>query len=110
MSPKEIVQQYNLKYLVTTDVYVCMEIRKGMPGLKQDVRLVIDRLTKILARNAYAPVPHTSSLWSHHTSDLVFSIVVDNFGINYTQRESNYHLLRSLREDDVITNEWTGEK
>ena len=62
MSPKEIVQQYNLKYLVAADGYVYMEIRKKISGIKQDGRLATCRLTKNLDRNGYAPVPHTPSL------------------------------------------------
>ena len=81
MFPQEIVEQYNLKDRVAVDGYVYTEIRKGMPGIKQARRLASDRLTKNLARNGYAPVPHTPSLWRHHTSDLVFSLVVNDFGI-----------------------------
>ena len=84
MFPREIVQQYNLKDLVAVDGYVYMDIRKGMPGIKKDARLASNRLTKNLARNGYATVPHTPSLWCYHTSDLVFSLVVDDFGIKYT--------------------------
>ena len=58
MSPQEIVHQYNLKYLVAAEKYVYTEIRKGMMGLKQAGRLAINRLTKNLSRNGYAPVPH----------------------------------------------------
>ena len=87
-----------------------MEIRKGVPGLKQSGRLASDRLTKNLSRNGYAPVPHTPSLWRHHTSDLVFSLVFNDIGIEYTQKEKSDHLLQSLREDYTITEDWTGEK
>ena len=103
MFPQEIVQQYNLKYLVATDSYFYMEIRKGIPGLKQPGRLARNRLTKNLTRNGYSQVPHTPSLWCHYTSDLVFSLVVDNFGIKYTQKEDSDHLLKSLQEDESIT-------
>ena len=61
-----------------------MEIRKGMPGLKQVGRLDRYQLTKNLARNGYVPVAHTPSLWHHHTLDLVFSLVINNSGIKYT--------------------------
>ena len=81
MSPQEILQQYNLKNLVTADGYVYMEIRKVIPGIKQAGRIARDHLTKNLSRNEYAPVPPTISLWSHHTSDLVFYFVVNIFGI-----------------------------
>ena len=99
MFPQEIVDQYNLNDLVAAYGYGYMDIRKGMPGLKQSGRLASDHLTKNLARNRYAPVPHTPSLWRHHTSDLVFSLVVDNFGIKYTRKADADHLLKSLQED-----------
>ena len=62
MSPKEIVHQYNLKVIVAEDGYVYIDIRKGMPGIKQARRLVSNSLTKNLDRNGYAPVPQTPSL------------------------------------------------
>ena len=72
MFPQEIVEQYNLKERVSADGYVYIEIRKGKTDLKQAGRIASDRLTKNLARNGYAPVPHTPSLWRPHTSYLVF--------------------------------------
>ena len=87
-----------------------MEIIKWVPRLKQAGRLASDRLTKNIARNGYAPVPHTPSLWRHHTSDLVFFLVVDDFGIKYTRKADANHLTKSLREDYEITEDWTGEK
>ena len=94
MFSQEIIKQYNLKDRVAADGYIYMEIRKGMTGIKQAVRLVSDRITKNLARNIYAPVPHTPSLCCHHTSDLVFSLVVDDFDINYTRKADADHLIK----------------
>ena len=79
---QEIVQQYNLKGLVSSNGYIYMEIRKVMPGIKQAGRISSNRLNKNLARNGYAPVKHTPSLWCHHTSELVFSLIVNYFGID----------------------------
>ena len=103
MFPQYIVHQYNLKELVDADVYVYMDIRKVVPGLKQARRIASDRLTKNLTRNGYAPVPHIFSLWIHHTSDLVFSLIIDKFGIKYTQKEDANHLLKSFQDDYAIT-------
>ena len=108
MSPQEIVEQYNLKDRVSADSYVYMEIRMGMPGLKQARRLASDRLTKNLARNGYSMVPHTPSLSFHHTSDLVFSLVVNDFVIKYTRKADTNHLRKSLREYYKITEDCTG--
>ena len=110
MFNQEITDQYNLKDLVAVVSYVYMEIRKGMPGLKQAGRLARYQLTKNLARNGYAPVSHTPSLWCHHMSDLVFPLVVNDFGINYTQKVDADHLIKSPWEDYEITEDWTGEK
>ena len=110
MFPQENFNQYNLKDCVAADGYVYMEIRKGMTGLKQAGRLARNGLTKNLARNGYAPVPHTLSLWRHHTSDLVFYLFVNDFGIKYTRKADTEHLLKYLREDYEITKDWTGDK
>ena len=87
-----------------------MEIRKGMPGINQAGRITSGRRTKNLERNGYALVPHTPSLWRHHTSYLLLPLVVDDFGIKYTRKGDSDHLLKSLWEDYEITENWTGEK
>ena len=79
--------------------YVYMEIRKGMPVLKQSGSLDSNRLAKNLVRNGYAPVKHTPSLWRHHTTNLVFYLVVYDFGIKYTRNKYSDHLIKYLWED-----------
>ena len=39
MSPQEIIDQYNLKDLVAADGNIYMDIRRGVPGIKQSGRL-----------------------------------------------------------------------
>ena len=104
------MQQYTLQDLVAADSYVYMEVRKGLPGLKQAGRLVRYRLTKKLARNGYAPVKHTPSLWFRHTYDLMYYLVVNNVEIKYTRKEDADHLLKSFWGYYNITEGWTGEK
>jgi hypothetical protein len=65
--PDEIVAEYNLLSLATDNGWIYMEIRKGMPGLKQAGRIANDRLTTHLAQFGYRPVPRTPSLWTHNT-------------------------------------------
>ena len=81
MSPQDIVHQYNLNHLVVAYGYIYMDIRNIIKGLKQAGRLASNHLTKNLTINGYILVPHTPYFWRHHTSDLVFSLVVDNFVI-----------------------------
>ena len=110
MFPQEIVKQYNLKDIVAADGYVYMNISKGILGLKQARRLDSNHLTKNLDINGYETLKHTPYLWRYHTSDLVFSLVVENFGINYTVKEDTYHMLKYLWVDYEITKKCTGEK
>ena len=81
-----------------------------MPGLKQSRRLSRILLTKNLARNVYTQIKQTPSLWNHHTSNLVFSLIVNDFGIKYICKEDADHLIKAFREDYEITEECTGEK
>ena len=58
---QEIVNAHNLD-AIAHNGYIYMEIRKGMPGLKQVGRIANERLVNHLDKYGYAPVRHTSSL------------------------------------------------
>ena len=58
-----------------------MDIRKGMPGIKQSGCIANDQLKINLAQFVYAPVPRTPDLWKHATPDITFSLVVNSFGV-----------------------------
>ena len=67
--PEEIIAQYNLLQLALNG-WVYLEIRKGMPGLKQAGHIANNRLNIHLAKFVYSPVTHTPSLWKHATKDI----------------------------------------
>ena len=50
--PDEIIAQYNLK---DEGGWVYIEIRQGMPGLKEAGLIANDRLTRHLAKFGYTP-------------------------------------------------------
>ena len=79
--PQEIINQYQLQDL-EENYWVYMKIVKGMAGLKQAARLANERLVHHLVTYGYAPVQHTPSLWKHESNGILFSLVVDDFGIN----------------------------
>ena len=95
--PEEIIAQYDLLALAH-DGNVYIEIQKGMPGLKQAGRIANDRLTLHLAKFGYSPVARTPSLWQHATLPIMFSLVVDDFGVKYTGDTSAQHLIHALRQ------------
>ena len=67
--PEEIIAQYNLLQLASNG-WVYLEIRKGMPGLKQAGCIADDRLKIHLAKFGYSPVSWTPSIWKHATKDI----------------------------------------
>jgi hypothetical protein len=105
--PDEIINAYNLLALVS-DGYIYLEIRKGMPGLKQAGRIANDRLQQHLAKFGYAPVARTPSLWKHATRPVTFSLVVDDFGVKYVGKQHAEHLIHSLTQLYQISIDWTG--
>ena len=107
--PDEIIEQYNLREL-ESDGYVHIEIRKGMPGLKQAGRIAQDRLISHLAPHGYAPVKHTPSLWRHKSNSVTFALVVDDFGVKFSDPADFDHLLAALETLYKVTTDRTGSK
>jgi hypothetical protein len=107
--PDEIMVEYNLQSLVYKG-HVYVEIQKGMYGLPQAGRLANDRLTKILEPHGYRPCPITPGLWRHDTNRIVFTLVVDDFGIKYTDKKDVDHLMTVLQEHYQLTTDWEGKR
>ena len=109
MLPEGIIEQYNLRPLFHNG-YVYVEIRRGMYGLPQAGRLANDQLIAVLAPQGYRPVPLTPGLWRHDTKDIVFSLVVDDFGVRYTSRDDADHLLAASSTKYDLSTDWTGAR
>jgi hypothetical protein len=67
-----------------------------MYGLPQAGKLANEQLIQLLTPHGYCPVPLTPGLWRHDTRDLTFSLVVDDFGIKYTNKADANHLIAAL--------------
>ena len=109
MIPEVIIEQYNLRPLIHNG-HVYVEIRRGMYGLPQAGRLANDQLIKFLAPHGYEPVPLTPGLWRHTTRDIIFSLVVDDFGIRYTNKADANHLIATLETHYQVSLDWSGAR
>ena len=49
-------------------------------------------------------------LWRHTTRDIVFSLVVDDSGIRYTNRVDADHLVTTLQTAYEVSLDWTGAR
>ena len=59
--PEEIITQYELRKIAVNG-WVYIEIRKGMPGLKQAGKIAHNRLKTHLEKYGYRPCRHTPAL------------------------------------------------
>ena len=68
-----------------------MRTEKGMYGLKQAGIIANQELVKHMAPFGYHPVKHTPGLWVHNSKKTLFSLVVDNFCVQYCSTEDTDH-------------------
>jgi hypothetical protein len=80
--PQEIIVQYNLLPLVS-DGHVCIEVLQGMYGLPQAGILANQILACRLAIHGYHETKFTPGLWLHVMRPIQFTLVVDDFGVQY---------------------------
>ena len=100
MFPQHIIDQYGLPDKVLNS-FVYVEIQNAIYRLPQVGRLASQLLKKRLKPDGIYEVPHTPGLWKHTTRPIQFTLVVDNFGVKYTNEHNCKHLVSALR---IITN------
>ena len=52
-------------------------------------------------------MPITPALWKHATNPIIFSLVVDDFGVKYIDKENSDHLIQALQKIYTISIDWT---
>jgi hypothetical protein len=105
--PDAIMNEYNLWDKIYNGA-IYAEVRKGMYGLPQAGKIANDRLVNHLKTYGYHQAKHTHGLFTHETNNVVFTLVVDDFGVKYTSRASAQHLIDALASLYNITTDWTG--
>jgi hypothetical protein len=106
--PNEIIDKYDLCLLADEHRWVYVEIRMGMYGLPQAGILANKLLTKCLNVKGYYQCQHTPGLWQHAWRDIMFCLVVDDFGIKTTSFDHISHLKSALEEHYTVAMDWTG--
>jgi hypothetical protein len=105
--PQTIIDEYKLQNLFHND-HVMVEVIGGMYGLKQAGLLAQKELKDHLAQNGYYECKNTSCLFRHHTKDIAFVLVVDDFGIKYTNENDMRHLVKTLQNKYSLTVDMSG--
>jgi hypothetical protein len=102
---EEIAQNYNLNTLAV-DGWVYINIRKGMYGLKQAGLLANQLLKARLAPFGYYPAHRTPGIWLHKTRPISFSLIVDDFTVNYVGKQHADYLRKALLKTYELTTDW----
>jgi hypothetical protein len=75
--------------------YLLFRIDKTMYGLKEAGKLSQDRLLSHLASHGFHQTP-TPRLFRHVSRDIIFALVVDDFGVKYHHRKDFDYLVFTL--------------
>ena len=66
-------------------------------------------LTKNLVLKGYYQCCHTQGLWRNKWRPIMFSLVVDDFGVEFVGKEHADHLYASIKEYYGLVEDWAGE-
>jgi hypothetical protein len=101
-------EQYNLKALAL-DGYVHLEMHRAVWGLPQAGILASKRLRRKLAPLGYYEHTKTPGLWYQESRPILFTLVVDDFGVKYVNKADADHLIQSIRSTYTLIEDWTGD-
>ena len=88
---------------------VVAEVKKGIYGLAQAGILARQRLFELLNKNGYKALSEDHPcLFKHEVNDIVFCLVVDDFGVKYKKKEHVQHLIDTLEQLYAIKVNWAG--
>ncbi len=105
--PDWIVQQYVLhKHVHNNFIYI--EMRRAVWGLLQAGILANKLLCKHLLPHSYYECPNTPGLWKHKTLPILFTLVVNDFGVKYVGKEHVKHLIQFIKQKYELIDDWTG--
>ena len=107
MIPDEIIEEYNLRPLIHNG-NILAEVGKSMYGLPHAGRVSYDALVKHLAKGDYHPTKYTPGLFRHPTKPITFCLIVDDFGVKYTNRKDAEDLENHLQSKYETTTDWSG--
>ena len=101
--PEKVIEHYNLREKATQDGFVYVAIKLGMYWLPQSGILAQTLLEKRLNAHGYHRSRFTPGLWTHKWRSICFTLVVDDFGVNYVGKEHADNLIKYIKENYEVT-------
>jgi hypothetical protein len=78
-------------------------MRHAVWGIPQAGILANKRLHRKLAPFRYYECSNTLGLWHHESRPLTFTLVVDDFGIKFVNKNDVDHLISSIKKTYTLT-------
>jgi hypothetical protein len=75
---------------------VYIEVQKGMYGLLQAGILANQLLSHCPAIHGYHQTKFTPGIWRHNNHPIQFTLVMDDFGVQYVGKEHAQHIIDAL--------------
>ena len=107
--PEDVIKKYGLQKKATSDGFVHVEIRKGMYGLPQAGLLAHGLLEQRFQTHRYTQSKATSGFWTYVWRPISFTLLVNDFGVKYVGKENADHLVRFLKGNYKIREDWNGK-
>jgi hypothetical protein len=106
--PQDIIDKYGLHDKVDAEGNVFCEVHCRMYGLPQAGIIAQELLTKCLHKAGYHQSKIPPGYWRHGWRPISFTLVVDDFGVKYTNKDNMEHLMNILKQDYEIDTNWEG--
>jgi hypothetical protein len=106
----KVIKEYKLREIATKNGSIYIRAICGMYGLTQAGLLAKELLKKRLNKQGYRQSKLVPGLWKHDTRPIQFTLVVDDFGVKYVDKEHAQHLKNALKEHYKLTCDWTGKR
>ena len=106
--PQEFIDEYNLTHHVRDD-WVYFKIVRGVYGLPQSGILANQLLESRLNAAGYYQLDATPGLWRHKWRPIMFTLIVDDFGVEYVGKQHAIHLRDTIKQHYDLTENWNGD-
>ena len=108
--PQDIIEEFNLMDKVDYDGNVFCKVHRGMYGLPQAGFIAQELLEELLMVTGYRQSKLTPGFWTHDWRPISFTLVVDDFGVKYINKDDVTHLLTALQKDYDLDTDWEGTR
>jgi hypothetical protein len=106
--PEEIIKKHNLRSIAHKG-WIYFRIKRGMYGLPESGILANKLLKKRLIKSGYYKCQYTPGLYKHVWRPIMFSLIVDDFGIKCQGIQHAKHLKAALEQHYEVSVDWEGK-